>query len=108
MLIYLRPDTGSYRIPVAVQFAWAIILVVGMLLLPETPRFWIKKGNQTKAAKALSWLRRLPADHPAVIDELSEVKANHEYEMNLGKAGYIDCFKGSIGKRLFTGCGEFP
>jgi len=32
-----RNDTGSYRIPVAVQFAWAIILVVGMLLLPETP-----------------------------------------------------------------------
>ena len=30
-----RDDTGSYRIPVAVQFAWAIILVVGMLILPE-------------------------------------------------------------------------
>lgn len=30
-----RNDTGSYRIPVAVQYAWAIILVVGMLILPE-------------------------------------------------------------------------
>lgn len=30
-----RDDTGCYRIPVAVQFAWAIILVVGMLILPE-------------------------------------------------------------------------
>ena len=28
-------DTGSYRIPIAVQFAWAIILFFGMLLLPE-------------------------------------------------------------------------
>ena len=36
--------TASYRIPVAVQFAWAIILVVGMLLLPKTPRFLIKRG----------------------------------------------------------------
>jgi hypothetical protein len=33
-----RDDTGSYRIPIAVQFAWAIILVGGMLVLPETPR----------------------------------------------------------------------
>jgi MFS transporter, SP family, sugar:H+ symporter len=33
-----RNDTGSYRIPIAVQFAWAIILVAGMLVLPETPR----------------------------------------------------------------------
>lgn len=24
-----RQDTGSYRIPIAIQFLWAIILVVG-------------------------------------------------------------------------------
>jgi len=27
-------NTGSYRIPVAVQFAWAIIMVIGMFILP--------------------------------------------------------------------------
>lgn len=31
-----RPDTGSYRIPIAVQFAWSLIIIVGMFLLPET------------------------------------------------------------------------
>lgn len=75
-----------------------------MLLLPETPRFWIKKGKHDKAAKALSKLRRLAPDHPALVSELAEVRANHEYEMRVGKATYADCFKGSIGKRLFTGC----
>jgi hypothetical protein len=30
--------------------------------------------------------------------------ANHEYELSLGEATYADCFKGSLGKRLFTGC----
>ncbi|KIW58165.1 hypothetical protein PV05_02712 [Exophiala xenobiotica] len=98
-----RQDTGSYRIPIAVQFAWAIILVVGMLLLPETPRFLIKKGNQTKAARSLSRLRRLPVDHPAVVDELAEIQANHEYEMAIGTASYLACFKAPIRKRLFTG-----
>lgn len=24
-----RNDTGSYRIPIAIQFAWALILVIG-------------------------------------------------------------------------------
>ena len=99
-----RTDTGSYRIPVAIQFAWSIILVGGMLVLPETPRFYVKKGEADKAAKALSKLRRLPYDHPALVSELAEVRANHEYETKIGKASYIDCFKGSIGKRLFTGC----
>ncbi len=80
-----------------------VILVVGMLLLPETPRFLIKKGNQTKAARSLSRLRRLPVDHPAVVDELAEIQANHEYEMAIGTASYLACFKAPIRKRLFTG-----
>ncbi|KAL8904032.1 MAG: hypothetical protein Q9171_007195 [Xanthocarpia ochracea] len=99
-----RNDTGSYRIPIAVQFAWAIIVVVGMLILPETPRYFIKVGKKDKAAKALSRLRRLDVDHPALVEELAEVQANHEYEMSLGKASYLDCFKGTVGKRLMTGC----
>jgi MFS transporter, SP family, sugar:H+ symporter len=64
-----RNDTGSYRIPIAVQFAWAIILFGGMIFLPETPRFLIKKGKQAQAAKALSRLRRLDVDHPALVEE---------------------------------------
>lgn len=103
-LIKCRPDTGCYRIPVAIQFAWSLILVGGMLVLPETPRYFIKKGDSEKAAQSLSKLRRLPADHPALVSELNEVKANHDYELSIGKASYVDCFRGSIGKRLFTGC----
>lgn len=99
-----RDDTGSYRIPIAVQFAWAIILVTGMLILPETPRYLIKKDNHAGAVKSLAKLRRLPGDHPAVLDELAEIQANHEYEMSVGTAGYAECFKGSLGKRLLTGC----
>jgi hypothetical protein len=57
-----------------------------------------------KAAKALGQLRRLPIDHPAIIEELNEVQANHLYEMSLGKSNYADCFKGTLGKRLLTGC----
>ena len=100
-----RQDTGSYRIPIAVQFAWAIILFSGMCVLPETPRMYVKRGKVEKAAKSLSRLRRLPIDHPAVVEELSEIQANHEYEMVLGKASWLDCFRGNLGKRLATGCG---
>lgn len=99
-----RNDTGSYRIPIAVQFAWALILFFGMLLLPETPRMYIKRGKPEQAAKSLSRLRRLDVDHPALVEELSEIVANHEYELSLGKASYLDCFKGNLGIRLLTGC----
>ncbi|KAJ5555774.1 hypothetical protein N7461_004244 [Penicillium sp. DV-2018c] len=99
-----RPDTGSYRIPIALQFAWAIILVVGMLLLPETPRFLIKKDRYEAATKALSRLRRLDVNDPDLVAELAEIQANHEFEMSLGQASYLEILKGSLGKRLATGC----
>lgn len=99
-----RNDTGSYRIPIAVQFAWALVLFTGMVILPETPRFCIKQGNNAKAARSLSRLRQLDVDHPAVVEELAEIQANHEYELSLGKATYLDCFKGNLARRLITGC----
>jgi SP family sugar:H+ symporter-like MFS transporter len=99
-----RNDTGSYRIPIAIQYAWAIILVVGMLLLPETPRFLIKRGKHEAAARSLSRLRRLDVKHPALVEELSEIQANHDYEMLIGTASYLGCFQAPIRKRLLTGC----
>ncbi|KAI0376873.1 hexose transporter [Hypomontagnella monticulosa] len=100
-----RQDTGSYRIPVAVQFAWAIILIGGMLFLPETPRFLIKKGQHDKAARSLSRLRRLEHTHVAIQEELREIQANHDYEMSIGSSTYIDCFRGPMLKRQLTGMG---
>ena len=100
-----RNDTGSYRIPIGVQFAWALILTGGLLFLPETPRYLIKMGRKEQAAKSLARLRRLDVSHPAIIEELAEVQANHDYETSLKqRASYLDCFKGTLGKRLATGC----
>ncbi|KAF7542999.1 hypothetical protein G7Z17_g11099 [Cylindrodendrum hubeiense] len=98
-----RNNTSSYRIPIAVQFAWSLILFFGMLLLPETPRFLIKKNKYDDAARSLGRIRRLPADHPAIQGELAEIKANHEFESSLGKSSYLDCFRPPILKRQFTG-----
>lgn len=98
-----RDDTGSYRIPIAIQLAWSLILFFGMLLLPETPRFLIKKDNAEKAAQALSRLRRLPTTHEAIVAELAEVQASHHIEMRAGQGTYLDCFRPPILKRQLTG-----
>lgn len=37
--------TACYRIPVALQFAWSIILAVGMFFLPETCVYLLSPNN---------------------------------------------------------------
>lgn len=98
---------AAYRIPLGLQFTWACVLAVGLLVLPETPRYLIKRGNKHAAGLALSRLRRLDITHPALVEELAEIEANHDYELTLGPDNYRDIFLGSphLGRRTLTGCG---
>ena len=94
-----RPDTGSYRIPIAIQFLWGIILVVGLALLPESPRFFVKKQRLDAACKALARVRGQSPDSDFVQDELAEIQANYEYELQVGEVSWLGCFTGGLGVR---------
>lgn len=100
-----RSDSGSYRIPIALQFLWALILGVGMIFLPDTPRFWVHKGREDKAKESLSRLRKLSVDHPDLVEEYEDIKAAYEYELQFGSSSWLDVFstKNRQLKRLFTG-----
>lgn len=100
-------NSSAFRIPLGLQIVPAVVLTGGLLVLPETPRFLVKKGRNEAAGLSLSRLRRLDITHPALIEELQEIVANHQYELTLGSATYRDVFFGSphLGRRIFTGCG---
>ena len=96
-----RTDSGSYRIPMAIQFTWAIILAGGLFWLPESPRYFVMKGKLDKAAAVLERLRDQPQGSVLIQEELAEIIANHEYEMSvMPQSGYISswasCFKGML------------
>lgn len=96
-----RDDTGSYRIPIAVQFLWALILGGGLFFLPESPRYFVKKGNIDAAAKALSSVRGQPIESQYITDELAEIIANNEYELSVVPqtsymASWTNCFRGGL------------
>ncbi|OOF93528.1 hypothetical protein ASPCADRAFT_209484 [Aspergillus carbonarius ITEM 5010] len=96
-----RTDSGSYRIPIALQIAWALILGIGLVFLPESPRFFVRKGELSKAAEVLGRVRGQPHDSDYIKDELAEIVANHQYEMQvIPEGGYfvswMNCFRGSL------------
>ncbi len=98
-----RTDTGAYRIPIAIQFAWALILGGGLLFLPDSPRFFVKKGNLAAATDALARLRGQPTESEYIQVELAEIVANEEYERQLIPSttwfgSWANCFKGSLWK----------
>ncbi|KAF2010036.1 general substrate transporter [Aaosphaeria arxii CBS 175.79] len=93
------PATTSkqWHIPVAVQFIPAGLLVLTMIPMIESPRWLMSKGRKQEAAKALSWVRHLPEDHPWIIHELSVVENAIESEV----AGSPRTWK-QIGRELFS------
>jgi len=96
-----RPDTGSYRIPISIQFAWALVLGGGLVFLPDSPRYFVKKGRLDDATSALSRLRGQPADSEYILFELAEIVANEEYERAIIPttgwfSGWANCFTGSL------------
>lgn len=78
-----RRDTGSYRIPIAIQLLWSIILGTGLVFLPESPRYFVKRGRLDRAAQTLARLRGQPLDSEYIQQELAEIVANHEYELQV-------------------------
>lgn len=89
-----RFNTACYRIPMAIQFLWAIILFIGLFLLPESPRWYVKYGKLDKAAIALARIRGQTQDSRYITEELNELVANFEYEQNQMQSGWLDCFRG--------------
>ncbi|KAF2723634.1 general substrate transporter [Polychaeton citri CBS 116435] len=91
-----RTDSSAYRIPIGLQFAWALILGTGLALLPESPRYFIKKGQLDQAAKALARVRGQPVQSDYIQDELAEIQANFEYEQQVGEVGWLGLFTGGF------------
>ncbi|GAO51114.1 hypothetical protein G7K_5225-t1 [Saitoella complicata NRRL Y-17804] len=101
-----RPDASAYRIPIGIQFIWAAILAGGMLFLPESPRYYIKKGRNDLAAHSLSRLLNCDLEDEELKTELAEIQANLEHERRIGSGTYLDCFREGKGKnrmRVLTG-----
>ncbi|KAI0525641.1 general substrate transporter [Xylaria bambusicola] len=98
-----RADTSSYRIPIAIQMVWALVLAGGLSFLPESPRFYVRKGDLDRAADSLSRLRGQPVTSEFVKTELSEIIANYEHENSLVPPGgywstWLACGRGSLRK----------
>ncbi|KAK1702508.1 general substrate transporter [Colletotrichum lupini] len=71
-------NEAQWIVPLALQLLPAFLLFVGIMFCPESPR-WLARGDNFEAAeKVLVYVRSLPADHPYIQSEMSEIRQQVE------------------------------
>ncbi|GAB1202712.1 hypothetical protein APSETT445_001333 [Aspergillus pseudonomiae] len=86
--------TAQYMVPLAMQALPALLLLVGMLLCNESPRWLAKQDRWEDARKTLSRVRNLPPTHPYVENEFQDIVNQLEQERQLiGGSGFWDLMR---------------
>ncbi|KAK0389340.1 hypothetical protein NLU13_2915 [Sarocladium strictum] len=85
----------SYQIPLAVMFIIPVLMSVGLIFLPETPRYYISKDQDDKAAAAIRKLRGV-TDEAQISEDVAIMKNAwlEETEMR-SKTHLMDAFRGT-------------
>jgi hypothetical protein len=79
---------AAWLVPLALQLAPALILLVGMMFMPFTPRWLVHHGRPDEAKETLAKLRSMPIDHELVELEFLEIRAQSIFEKRTVEANF--------------------
>ncbi|KAF8136968.1 general substrate transporter [Boletus edulis] len=97
--------TASFRIPWGLQVIPAIILGIGMLWFPESPRWLVDHDREEEALQILADLHgNGNMNDELVALEFEEIKEQVTFERTEGAKSYADLFKPGILRRVSLGC----
>ncbi|KAG7143468.1 MFS glucose transporter mfs1 like protein [Verticillium longisporum] len=100
-----QPDI-SWRIPFGLQILPALVLGIGMLFFPESPRFYLLRRKEDEALAALAKIRRVHLDTTSLRNEYLGIKAEVLFEEALNREGYPALFLiERVGRRPLLFCG---
>ncbi|OXV07685.1 hypothetical protein Egran_04550 [Elaphomyces granulatus] len=93
-------DTSHVRweVPTSLHIMFASIILIFSFLQYESPRYYVKQGQDEKALEVMAKVRNLPQDHEYVTREITAIQVAHKEEMEatLG-AGFL-----GILREMFT------
>ncbi|KAF2266534.1 high affinity glucose transporter [Lojkania enalia] len=95
---------AAFRIPWGLQMIPAILLFVGLIFLPESPR-WLAKHDQWERCHDVLALVHAKGDRdaPFVMLELQEIRQMIEFEISNKDVSYLELFKPKMLNRLHIG-----
>jgi MFS transporter, SP family, sugar:H+ symporter len=75
-----KTTTASWRIPLGISFLWVLILGIGIIFFPESPRYAYRHGRIDEARKTMSKLYGVSENHIEVVLEMNEIHEKLEAE----------------------------
>jgi MFS family permease len=106
--IFPSSSPWQWKIPVAIQFIPGVLLLLGTLLVPETPRFLAERGKYEAAENALAWLRGLPLGDSQLSQELDVIQEAARVSKSLmeNQDSFLkEANTKGVRQRLFVGVG---
>uniref|UniRef100_A0A1X7TT77 Major facilitator superfamily (MFS) profile domain-containing protein n=1 Tax=Amphimedon queenslandica TaxID=400682 RepID=A0A1X7TT77_AMPQE len=88
----------GWRIALGLQCVLAVVLIIGMIFLPETPRWLVKKGKSKKADKTLHRLRKDYTEEE-IKEELNDIEFTVLNSNNSLMDAFTDVFRWRILER---------
>ncbi|KAJ1326025.1 MFS transporter SP family sugar:H+ symporter [Microdochium nivale] len=107
--INLPSTSTQWIISFAVQLIPGGLLMLGLLILPESPRWLARARGREACTKVLENLRNIPRDHPFLLEEVHGIfqQLDHELETDGGRTGFLatarEMNKPANRKRLASG-----
>ncbi|KAG8991138.1 hypothetical protein FRB93_002918 [Tulasnella sp. JGI-2019a] len=95
---------ASIRIPWALQTIPAVLLSVGMMWFPESPRWLMDKGLNDRALEILADVHGGGDPNNALVQlEYNEIKGQIDFERQYGAKRWGELFEGSVFRRVVLG-----
>ncbi|KAL1861759.1 hypothetical protein VTK73DRAFT_6921 [Phialemonium thermophilum] len=96
--------TAAFRLPWGLQMIPAMLLFLGLLFLPESPRWLAKKDRWDEAHQVLALVHgKGDPNSPFVAHELEEIREVVEFERQNADVTYLELFKPKMINRTMIG-----
>ncbi|KAE8350308.1 general substrate transporter [Aspergillus coremiiformis] len=87
-------STAAWRVPWGLQMVPAVFLFVGMLILPESPRWLARKDRWEDCHHVLAKVHcKGDMNHPFVAIEMQDIREMCEFERQFKNVTYLDLFE---------------
>lgn len=97
-------STASWRVPWGLQMLPAVFLFLGMMVLPESPRWLARKDRWEDCHRVLALVHaKGDLSHPFVALELQDIRDMCELERQFKDVTYLDLFKPRMINRTMIG-----